>query len=91
MNALNIIDLIIVTCSEEFYYALLCLTENIRAKYCIYISATRPKPVGHGYVFSMAVGTIGGMVESGPPFFSGRTFDSRGGGGLAVSWPSNTL
>ena len=26
-------------------------------------SDTRPKPVGHGYVFSMAVGTIGELFK----------------------------
>ena len=39
--------------------------------------------MGHGYVFSMAVGTVvqWGMVESGPFFVRGRTVDSEGGAG----------
>ena len=44
----------------------------------IYI--TRPKPVGHGYVFSIAVGPIGEVS----PFLRGRTVDSEGGGGRAI-------
>ena len=38
--------------------------------------------MGHGYVFSMAVGTryYWGMVETGPFFVRGRTVDSEGGG-----------
>ena len=34
--------------------------------------------MGHGYVLSMAVGTIG--VETGPFFVRGRTVDLGGGG-----------
>ena len=37
--------------------------------------------MGHGYVFSMAVGSIGGMVETGPFFVRGQTVDFEGGGG----------
>ena len=37
--------------------------------------------MGHGYVFSMAVGTIGEWLKGVPPFFRGRTVDSEGGGG----------
>ena len=42
---------------------------------------TRPKYVGHGYVFSMAVGTIGEWLKLVPCFVRGRTVDSKGGGG----------
>ena len=44
---------------------------------------TRPKPVEHGYVFSMAVGTIGEWLELVSFFVRGRTADSGGGGGCA--------
>ena len=37
---------------------------------------TRPKPVEHGYVFSMAVGTIWEWLKLGPF----RTVDWGGGG-----------
>ena len=40
---------------------------------------TRPKPVEHGYVFSMAVGTIGEWLKLVPFFVRGRTVDSGGG------------
>ena len=36
-----------------------------------------PKPVGHGYVFSMAVGTIGEWLKLVPFFVRGRTVDSE--------------
>ena len=42
---------------------------------------TRPKPVEHGYVFSMAVVTIGGMVETGPFFLLGDV-QLMGGGAI---------
>ena len=45
---------------------------------------SRPKSVGHGYVFSMAVGTIGEWLKLVPCFVRGRTVDSEGGKGLAV-------
>ena len=46
-------------------------------------SITRPKPVEHGYVFSMAVGTIREWLKLVPFFVRGRTVDSGGeGGGL---------
>ena len=45
---------------------------------CFNKKKTRQKPVG--YVFSMAVGTYWGMVETGPFFVRGRTVDSEGGG-----------
>ena len=51
--------------------------------------STKPKPVGHGYVFSMAVGTIGEWLKVVPFFVRGQTVDFEGGGGS--SWPSNTL
>ena len=38
----------------------------------------------HGYVFSMAVGTIGEWLKLVSFFVRGRTVDSEGGGGLAV-------
>ena len=41
---------------------------------------TRPKPVEHGYVFSMAVGTIGEWLNWSSFFVRGRTVDSVGGG-----------
>ena len=39
---------------------------------------TRPKPVEHGYVFSMAVGTIGEWLKLVPFFVRGRTVDWGG-------------
>ena len=45
---------------------------------------TRPKPVGHGYVFSMAVGTIGEWLKLFPFFVRGRTVDSEGGVGAGI-------
>ena len=36
--------------------------------------------MGHGYVFSMAVGTIGEWLKPVPFFVWGRTVDSEGGG-----------
>ena len=50
---------------------------------------TRPKPVEHGYVFSMAVGTIGEWFKLVLSFVRGRTVDWGGGGGGAF-WPQNT-
>ena len=55
-NALNGIAFIIVTCSEEFYFAILCLTEKIRTKYYIYISVMHIKcfyfiKISFNYVF----------------------------------------
>ena len=44
---------------------------------------TRPKLVGHGYVFSLAVGTIGEWLKLFPFFVRGRTNDSEGEGWLA--------
>ena len=40
--------------------------------------------MGHGYVFSMAVGTIGEWLKLVPCFGGGKKVDSEGGGGLAV-------
>ena len=40
--------------------------------------------MGHGYVFSMAVGTIGEWLKVVPFFVRGRTVDSKGGGGWHV-------
>ena len=37
-------------------------------------------PVEHGYVFSMAVGTIWKWLKLVPFFVRGRTVDLRGGG-----------
>ena len=45
----------------------------------IFWGITRPKPVEHGYVFSMAVGTIGEWLKLVPFFARGRTVDSGGG------------
>ena len=45
-----------------------------------FVKLTRPKPVEHGYVFSMAVGTIGEWLKLVPFFVRGRTVDSGGGG-----------
>ena len=42
-----------------------------------FILFTRPKPVGHGYMFSMAVGTIGEWLKLVPFFVRGRTVDKR--------------
>ena len=36
--------------------------------------------MGHGYVFSMTVGTIGEWLKPVPFFVWGRTVDSEGGG-----------
>ena len=38
----------------------------------------------HGYVFSMAVGTIGEWLKLVPFFVRGRTVDSGGGGGVQI-------
>ena len=43
------------------------------------IKTTRQKPVGHGYVFSMAIGTIGEWLKLVPYFVRGRTVDWGGG------------
>ena len=40
---------------------------------------TRPKPVGHGYVFSMAVGTIGELLKLFLFFVKGHTIEFEGG------------
>ena len=40
--------------------------------------------MGHGYFFSMAVGTIGEWLKVVLFFARGRTVDSEGGGGLPV-------
>ena len=48
------------------------------------VNSTRSKPVGHGYVFSMAVGTIGEWLKLVPFFVRGRTVDSEGMGVAAV-------
>ena len=37
--------------------------------------------MGHGYVFSMAVGTFGKWLKVVPFFVRGRTVDSESGGG----------
>ena len=42
-------------------------------------SDTRPKPVGHGYVFSMAVGTIGELFKLVPFLLGDEGFILRGG------------
>ena len=46
---------------------------------------TRPKPVGHGYVFSMTFGTIGEWLKL-VPFFEEEQLIQRGGGGVASSF-----
>ena len=43
------------------------------------LKTTRPKPVEHGYVFSMAVGTIGEWLKL-VPFLLGDVQLIRGGG-----------
>ena len=43
------------------------------------INTTRSKPVGHGFVFSMAIGTIGEWLKVVPFFVRGRTVDLGGG------------
>ena len=44
--------------------------------------------MGHGYVFFMAVGTIGEWLKLVPFFVRGRTVDSgRGGGGSFFQTP----
>ena len=49
--------------------------------YTFMYKMTQPKPVGHGYVFSMAVGTIGEWLKLVLLFVRGQTVDSEGGGG----------
>ena len=44
---------------------------------------TRPKPVGHGYVFSMSMGTIGEWLKL-VPFLLGDKLLVLRGGGVAV-------
>ena len=47
-----------------------------------HIINTRPKPVGHDCVFSMAVGTMGEWLKLVPFYFvRGRTVDSDAEGG----------
>ena len=41
---------------------------------------TRPKPVEYGFVFSMAVGTIGEWLKLVSFFVRGRTVNIEGGG-----------
>ena len=48
-------------------------------------NTTRPKPVEHGYVFSIAVGSIGEWLKL-VPFVRGRTVDWGGGAGIFF-WP----
>ena len=43
------------------------------------INITRPKLVGHGYVFSMAVGTIGEWLKLVPFYVREQTVDWGGG------------
>ena len=58
---------------------------DVRHIYRLRSTLTRPKPVGHGYVFSMAVGTIGECSVNLVPFYvRGRTVDWGGGSILAV-------
>ena len=42
---------------------------------------TRPKPVGHGYVFSFAVGTIGEWLKLVPFLLGDEQLILKGGGG----------
>ena len=35
----------------------------LSSRYSLQLHLTRPKPVGHGYVFSMAVGTMGEWLK----------------------------
>ena len=47
--------------------------------------------MGHGYVFSMAVGTIGEWLKVVPFLLGDEQLILRGGGGgRAVFWPGNT-
>ena len=55
---------------------------------------TRPKPVEHGYVFSMAVGTIGEWLTLVPFLLGNEQLILKGGGGggrflKKISWPKN--
>ena len=47
----------------------------------IYIYNTSPKPVGHGYVFSMVVGTIGEWLKLVTFLLGDEQLILRGGGG----------
>ena len=58
------------------------LNVNILERKAIFFDHTRPKPVGHGYGCSMAVGTSGEWFILVPFFVRGRTVDSEGGGGV---------
>ena len=55
------------------------------------LSETRPKPVEHDYVFSMAVGTIWEWLKLVPFFVKGRTVDSGEGGGGWLFFKINIL
>ena len=46
----------------------------------VHVNETKPNPVGHGYVFSVTVGTIGEWLKLVSFFVRGRTVDSEGGG-----------
>ena len=53
-----------------------CHVVNFEFTGWIKLHKTRPKHVDHGYVFSMAVGTIGEWLKLVPFFVRGRTVDS---------------
>ena len=47
------------------------LNVNIKERKAIFFDHTRPKPVGHGYVCSMAVGTTWEWMQLVPVFAKG--------------------
>ena len=59
---------------------------GVYANLVMRFNVTRPKPVEHGYVFSMAVSSIGEWLTLVPFFLGDEQFILRdvGGGGLAV-------
>ena len=73
----------------DYIYLKLYLTKcfndlQILYKRYVYLNTTRPKPVEHGYVFSMAVGTIGEWLRLVPFLLGDEQLILRGGDGLAV-------
>ena len=67
------------TCLSFRAEKILKTSEYSAYKICINVVDTRPKPVEHSYVFSMAVGSIGEWLKLVPFFVRGRTIDWGGG------------
>ena len=68
------------TCAELIHVCALIIFFFHASATLSNLNITRPKPVEHGYVFSIAVGTIWEWLKTGTFFFRGRTVDWGGGG-----------